>query len=80
MSETQVEVARIRGKVKWFNVNKGYGFITPLPGQSISEDVFVHITAVKSSKLPLLNDGEACSFNIKDNKGRPNAINIKLGE
>jgi CspA family cold shock protein len=75
MSES---TARVTGKVKWFDIAKGYGFITPVPDQSINEDVFVHITSMHKSKLNSLNQGDLVSFEIKDNKGRPQAIHLKI--
>lgn len=63
------------GKVKWFNVTKGYGFITPNDGSS---DVFVHISAVQKAGLQQLNDGQAVSYEVVDNKGKASAQQIKL--
>jgi cold shock protein len=47
------------GTVKWFNMQKGYGFITPDAG---GQDVFVHISAVQQPGLPELRDGQALEF------------------
>jgi len=49
------------GTVKWFSENKGYGFIQPDDG---SHDVFVHITAVKSSNLEKLDEGQHLEFEL----------------
>lgn len=63
------------GKVKFFNVNRGFGFIEPDDG---GKDVFVHITAVEQSGLSGLNEGQSVSFEIEqDREGRPRAINLK---
>ena len=62
------------GVVKWFNPKKGYGFISPEDG---SKDAFVHITAVQGAGLDTLNEGDAVSFEIGDNRGKENDINIK---
>lgn len=61
------------GTVKWFNSTKGYGFITPEEG---SKDVFVHISAVQSSGLGTLNEGQKISFDVEENRGRKSAINL----
>ena len=49
------------GKVKWFNSDKGYGFIAPDDG---SKDVFVHISAVERAGLRSLNENQAVSFEV----------------
>ena len=51
------------GKVKWFNSQKGYGFIEPEGG---TQDVFVHITAVQDSGLDGLSDDQAISFDLEE--------------
>ena len=61
------------GKIKWFNPTKGYGFIENDAG---GKDVFLHISALEQSGIDSLEEGEAVSFEIGDNKGRENAINI----
>ena len=62
------------GKIKWFNPTKGYGFIENDGG---GKDVFVHINALEASGIDTLNEGDAVSFEIGENKGKENAINIK---
>ncbi|HKF70508.1 MAG TPA: cold-shock protein [Stellaceae bacterium] len=64
------------GKVKWFNAQKGYGFITPDDGGA---DVFVHISARQQSGLSELRDGQAVEFQIEPGKnGKTAAANLKL--
>lgn len=68
---------RQTGKVKFFNNEKGFGFIMPDDG---TKDVFVHVSAVQGSGLPGLAEGQAISFEIEpDKKGKgPKAVNLQL--
>ncbi len=63
------------GTVKWFNANKGYGFICPDEG---GKDVFVHITALEQAGLRQLNDGQKVSYEIAENRGKEAAADIRL--
>tara|TARA_X000000368_G_scaffold397961_1_gene367571 strand:- start:344 stop:547 length:204 start_codon:yes stop_codon:yes gene_type:complete len=63
------------GKVKWFNRNKGYGFISPDDG---AKDVFVHWTSVEKSGLDNLSEGQSVSFEIFTNKDKVSAVNLKI--
>ncbi|MCL6229339.1 MULTISPECIES: cold-shock protein [unclassified Bartonella] len=65
------------GEVKFFNNNKGFGFIKPDNG---STDIFVHISDVQASGLTGLNDAQKVSFDIEpDRRGKgPKAININV--
>ncbi len=64
------------GTVKWFNHDKGFGFITPDDG---TEDAFVHISAVKGSGLGTLADGQKISYELRAGRGgRPSADNLSL--
>ncbi len=65
------------GMVKWFNVNKGYGFIEPEDG---GKDVFVHISALEAAGLRSLDEGQRVSFEVATNRGKEAAANIKLLE
>ena len=65
----------MNGTVKWFNPNKGYGFISPEDG---SKDVFVHISAVERAGLSGLNDGQKVSYELATDKGKTSAANIQL--
>ena len=62
------------GTVKWFNAQKGYGFIQPDDG---SKDVFVHISAVERAGLRGLNEGQKVTFDIAMERGKAAAINLK---
>ena len=62
------------GKVKWFNATKGYGFIEPEDG---GNDVFVHISAVRSAGMNDLEEGQEVEFEIVENDGKSSAENLK---
>ncbi|MXV37048.1 MULTISPECIES: cold-shock protein [unclassified Saccharibacter] len=63
------------GTVKWFNATKGFGFITPDMG---ADDVFVHISALQSSGLQGLNEGQKISYEIEAGRnGREAAVNLQ---
>ena len=61
------------GTIKWFNPTKGYGFIE----QEGSKDVFLHASALEEAGISTLKEGENIEFEIGENKGKENAINIK---
>jgi CspA family cold shock protein len=63
------------GKVKWFNAQKGFGFIQPDDG---SKDVFVHISAVERAGIGSLNEGQKISYEIQQERGKASAANLKL--
>ena len=63
------------GTVKWFNSQKGYGFIQPEDG---SKDVFVHISAVERSDLGTLREGQKLSYELeRGNQGKTSAVNLR---
>ena len=63
------------GTVKFFNPDKGFGFITPDGG---NKDVFVHISAVERAGLRTLNDGQKVSYELEnDRQGRASAVNLQ---
>ena len=66
-----------QGAVKFFNPDKGFGFIKPDGGGA---DIFVHITAVEKAGLRTLNEGQRVSFDIEpDKKGKgPKAVELKI--
>ena len=62
------------GTVKWFNAQKGFGFIQPDDG---GKDVFVHITAVERSGIGNLAEGQKLSYDLMDERGKTAATNLK---
>lgn len=63
------------GIVKWFNSQKGFGFIQPEDG---SKDVFVHISAVERAGMSNLNEGQKLSYELEQGKqGKTSAVNLK---
>ncbi|MDC0864387.1 cold-shock protein [Rickettsiaceae bacterium] len=64
----------IKGKVKWFNPTKGYGFIEPEDG---SKDVFVHISEVENAGLRTLNENQLVGYEVEENKGKSSAVQLK---
>lgn len=63
------------GTVKWYNSQKGYGFIAPDDG---GKDVFVHATALEAAGVRSLNDGQAVSFETKEERGKIAATNLRI--
>ena len=67
---------RTNGTVKWFNTDKGYGFIQPDEG---GKDVFVHISAVQRSGLTGLADNQKVEYDLEEGRdGRQSAGNLQL--
>ena len=64
------------GTVKWFNADKGYGFIAPESG----EDVFVHFSAIQSTGYRSLEEGQVVEFDITQGQKGPQAANVRLLE
>jgi CspA family cold shock protein len=63
------------GTVKFFNIQKGFGFIQPDDG---AKDVFVHISAVERAGIRVLNEGQKVSFDVQSDRGKLAATNIAL--
>ena len=63
------------GTVKFFNTNKGFGFISPEGG---AKDVFVHASAVEAAGLRSLSEGQRVSFDIQPDAKGAKAVNLKL--
>jgi cold shock protein len=61
------------GTVKWFNADKGFGFIAPEAG----EDVFVHFSAIQSTGYRSLDEGQTVEFDITQGQRGPQAANVR---
>ena len=65
----------VKGKVKWFNGSKGYGFITRDDGQA---DVFVHFSAIAGEGYKSLEEGNAVEFEVTQGQKGPQATNVRV--
>jgi CspA family cold shock protein len=63
------------GTVKWFNAQKGFGFIQPEDG---GKDVFVHITAVQAAGLSGLDENQRVTYEVVSERGKQAAANLRL--
>ena len=64
----------IKGKIKWFNPTKGYGFIER---EDKEKDVFVHASAVRDAGLKYLNEGDELTFEVEDGDKGPSAVKLQ---
>lgn len=62
----------VQGTVKWFNTDKGFGFIS----QEIGDDVFAHFSQIKSNGFKSLEDGQKVQFDVEQGKRGLQAVNI----
>jgi CspA family cold shock protein len=62
------------GTVKWFNADKGYGFITPAEG---GEDLFVHFSAIQAEGYKSLDDGQQVGFEVGQGQKGPQATDVR---
>tara|TARA_Y100000590_G_scaffold21391_1_gene24824 strand:+ start:5203 stop:5409 length:207 start_codon:yes stop_codon:yes gene_type:complete len=65
------------GKVKWFNLKKGYGFIEPEDG---TKDIFVHISALQNAGIKNLQEEQSVTYDVATEKGKTSAVNISINE
>jgi CspA family cold shock protein len=73
---TEGPTGMAKGTVKWFNTEKGYGFIQPADG---GKDIFVHITAVQAAGLQSLKDNQPIEYELIDGRdGRKSAGQLKV--
>tara|TARA_Y100000310_G_scaffold59404_1_gene54758 strand:- start:265 stop:468 length:204 start_codon:yes stop_codon:yes gene_type:complete len=63
-----------QGKIKWFNPKKGYGFITPDDG---SRDAFLHVSALQKAGIDSLEEGEAVTYELAEERGKQSATDIQ---
>ncbi len=66
-------MSKLNGSVKWFNSDKGFGFITPANG---GKDVFVHFSGIASEGFRSLKEGDRVEFNIQDSQRGPAAVDV----
>lgn len=64
----------MKGTVKWFNPDKGFGFITPEDG---SKDLFVHHSAIQMDGFKTLNENQAVEFDVQQSEKGPRASNVR---
>jgi CspA family cold shock protein len=64
-----------QGKVKWFDPKKGFGFITPDDG---GKDAFLHVSALEAAGISSINDGQAVTYEITEQRGKEAAAEIQL--
>jgi len=69
------EAAKATGTVKWFNPQKGFGFIVHA---ATGKDVFVHISAVEKAGLTKLDEGQQIEFELEESRGKAVAVNLRL--
>ena len=63
------------GKVKWFDAKKGFGFITPDEG---GKDAFLHVSALQAANIQSVNDGQAVSYELTEQRGKQAASELQL--
>ncbi len=69
------------GTVKWFNSQKGFGFISPDVARTDGKDIFVHVSALEAAGLKGLDEGERISYELRTNPstGKTSAVDLAVG-
>lgn len=68
-------MSKFTGSVKWFNADKGFGFITPDAG---GKDLFVHFSGIKGENFRTLNDGDKVEYSVQDSQRGPAAVDVSV--
>ncbi|QLB12752.1 putative cold-shock DNA-binding protein [Bisgaardia hudsonensis] len=68
-------MSKLNGLVKWFNADKGFGFITPSEG---GKDLFVHFSGILGNNYKTLNEGDTVEYNVQDSQRGPAAIDVAV--
>ncbi|MFD1805792.1 cold-shock protein [Pasteurella oralis] len=68
-------MSKFNGTVKWFNSDKGFGFITPADG---GKDLFVHFSGIIGSNYRTLNEGDRVEYSVQDSQRGPSAIDVRV--
>ncbi|PVX33069.1 putative cold-shock DNA-binding protein [Pasteurella langaaensis DSM 22999] len=68
-------MSKLNGLVKWFNSDKGFGFITPSNG---GKDVFVHFSGIIGNNRRNLNEGDHVEYNLQDSQRGPAAVDVAV--
>ena len=68
-------MSKLQGTVKWFNSDKGFGFITPA---SNGKDLFVHFSGIIGTNFRTLNEGDKVEYNVQDSDRGPSAIDVAV--
>ena len=64
-----------KGKIKWFDTKKGFGFITPDEGD---KDAFLHESVLQAANISSVKDGQAVEYELTEQRGKMAASNIKI--
>ncbi|MCU9997909.1 cold-shock protein [[Pasteurella] aerogenes] len=68
-------MSKLNGLVKWFNSDKGFGFITPSNG---GKDLFVHFSSIMGNNYRTLNEGDKVEYNVQDSQRGPSAVDVAV--
>ena len=69
----RTKIMKQTGTVKWYNTEKGYGFVTP---NNFKKDIFIHRSALEAARLNTLDENQKIEFDIEEKQGKTSAINI----